>query len=874
MAECAAALEPFVDWSLLEVVRQGEGAPGLERVDVVQPVSFAVMVSLAALWESLGVRPDAVVGHSQGEIAAAVVAGGLSLQDGARVVALRSRLIGERLSGQGVMLSVMAPAERVRVVLAEEGLLDRVAIAAVNGPGVVTVAGDEEAVRVLERRLSAEGVMRWQLAGADFAAHSPQVERFRDDLLADLAGMEPRAVRTPMLSTATGRWLEGTELDAGYWYENVRRTVEFGPAVERLLGERYRIFVEVGPHPLLTLGIEQAVDEAGAGAAVVAGTLRRDEGGLERVLLSAAELFVRGVAVDWRQVLPGGRHVDLPTYAFQHQRFWPSGMRIADARGLGLAAAGHPLLGAAVGLADSDGALLTGLMSVRAHPWLADHAVAGTALFAGTGFLELAVRAADQVGCDRVEEITLAAPLVLGADDAVAVQVVVSASDETGRRNLAIYARPADAPDRPWTRHAAGVLGVGARTARFDTAVWPPEGAVPVGLDGLYDDLAEGGVVYGPTFRGLRAAWRRDEEIFAEVAVPEEVGDAGSFGLHPALLDAALQPAAFMDLVEPGQGRLLFSWGGVCLHAGGASALRVRLVRTGSGSVSLAAVDPEGAPVLTAESLVFRPVPADQMLASGGGPERDALFALEWTVAPTVVSPLDAVAGLDCVELEWPGPDPSEPVRPALGDLRWSGPVRDEPVTGLAAPDRVPDVVAVEVAPPVEATGAPAARELTGRVLDLLRQWLADDRFTESRLALVTRGAVAGAEDGTVVDPASAAVWGLVRVAQAENPGRFLLVDVDGRETALSALPEALACGEPQVMIRDHVVRVPRLARLTPGGDGAPRLDPEGTVLITGGTGGLGGHLARHLVAEHGVRHLLLAGRRGPDAPGALELRA
>ncbi|MFF5112045.1 SDR family NAD(P)-dependent oxidoreductase [Streptosporangium sp. NPDC000509] len=297
MAECAAALEPFVDWSLPDVVRQEEGAPSLDRVDVVQPTSFAVMVSLAAVWESLGLRPDAVVGHSQGEIAAAVVAGGLSLSDGARVVALRSRLIAERLSGRGTMLSVMATAEQVRGMLADAGLLERISIAAVNGPRVVTVAGDPEAMRVLERRLSADGMMRWQLAGADFAAHSPQVDGLRDELLADLTEVAPRAAAVPMLSTATGRWLDGTELDAGYWYENVRRTVEFAPAIERLLEERYRAFVEVGPHPLLTLGIEQAVDAAGV-TAVVVGTLRSGEGGTDRVLLSAAELFVRGVAVD------------------------------------------------------------------------------------------------------------------------------------------------------------------------------------------------------------------------------------------------------------------------------------------------------------------------------------------------------------------------------------------------------------------------------------------------------------------------------------------------------------------------------------------------------------------------------------------------
>ncbi|MGW2162273.1 type I polyketide synthase, partial [Nonomuraea sp. NPDC001699] len=616
----------------------------------------------------------------------------------------------------------------------------------------------------------------------------------------------------------------------------------------------------MSPHPVLAIGVQECADEAGV-EAVIAGTLRRDDGGLDRVLLSAAELFVRGVEVDWRSVLPGGRKVDLPTYAFQHQRYWPSGMRIADARGLGQTATRHPLLGAAVPLAESDGAVLTGRMSLNTHPWLADHAVGQAALFAGTGFLELAIRAADQVGCDRVEELTLAAPLVL-SEAAIAVQVVVSASDETGRRNVAIYARPADSQDRPWVQHAAGVLAVGARTARFDTAVWPPEGAIPIALDDLEDVMASGGVVHGPAFKGLRAVWQRDTEIFAEVEVPEEVGDVGLYGLHPALLEAALQPVAFMDIVEPGQGHLLFSWSGVSLHANGASALRVRLARTGSGSVSLSTVDAEGAPVLMAESLVFRPVSAGQVAVPGGQrPEWEALFALEWVAAPTVVTPADALIGLDCVELDWP-----DPSRPGLGDLRWETPGHGEP-----ALDRVPDVVVVEVASEQETDGAAAALELTGRVLELLQQWLSDDRFTESRLVLVTRRAIGVA--GESVDPAAAAVWGLVRVAQAENPGRFVLVDLDERHAAVAALPEALACGEPQVAIREDVVRVPRLVRLTPDGGDAPRLDLDGTVLITGGTGGLGSALARHLVAEHGVRHLLLAGQRGTEAPGAQELR-
>ncbi|MEV0623696.1 type I polyketide synthase [Nonomuraea sp. NPDC050404] len=844
MAECAAALEPFVDWSLLDVVR---GAQGLDRVDVVQPVSFAVMVSLAAVWESLGVRPDAVVGHSQGEIAAAVVAGGLSLSDGARVVALRSRLIGERLSGRGVMLSVMAGAEQVREVLAGEGLLDRLAVAAVNGPGVVTVAGDPDAMRLLERRLSADGVMRLPLGGADFAAHSPQVEGLREELLAALAPVVPCTAQVPMLSTATGEWLDGTELDAGYWYENVRGTVEFGPAVERLLGERYRAFVEVGPHPLLMLGIEQAVDAAGV-TAVVAGTLRSGEGGLHRVLTSAAELFVRGVRVDWAAVLAGGHRVELPTYAFQRQRFWPGPLQGGDARALGQAATGHPLLGAAVGLANSDEVLLTGRLSLASHLWLADHVVAGSVVVPGSVLVELAIRAGDQVGCDLVDELTMDAPLVLGERDAVTVQVWVGAAQESGRRDVSVYARPAD-DDAPWVRHATGVLASGGvDAASFDVAVWPPAGATAIELDGLYDELV--GFAYGPAFRGLRAAWERGGEIFAEVALPERVvSDAGAFGMHPALLDAVLHAVSFAGLDVVGGGRIPLSWGGVCLHASGASVLRVRLVRTGGESVSLVAVDASGALVVSAGSVTLRPVSAEW--ASAGSSGRDALFGVEWVPASLPVA---------------------EPVPVAVLGIETAGesaPVYED-LDLLAGADRVPGVVVVQAVSDQAAGVVESAHELAARVLGLLQEWLVDDRLADSRLVVVTRGAVAVGDGEAVADLAGAAVWGLVRSAQSENPGRFVLVDVD--EGSVSA--EVLASGEPQVAVRGGEVSVPRLVRVRPDSEPAEVWDPEGTVLITGGTGGLGALFARHVVAERGIRHLLLTSRQGPDAPGAVELQA
>ncbi|WP_345004932.1 SDR family NAD(P)-dependent oxidoreductase, partial [Streptosporangium album] len=811
MAECAAALDPFVGWSLLEALREGD----LDRVDVVQPVSWAVMVSLAAVWESLGLRPDAVVGHSQGEIAAAVVAGGLSLVDGARVVALRSRLIAEKLAGLGGMASVALPVEQVRDLIGD----GRVSVAAVNGPASVVVSGDVEAVEELLGRVD-----RARRIAVDYASHSAQVDLIREELAQVLAGVAPQPVRVPMLSTVTGEWLDGPELDAGYWCENLRRTVGFAPAVGRLLEQRHRVFVEVSPHPVLAIGVQECADEAGV-EAVIAGTLRRDNGGLDRVLMSAAELFVRGVEVDWLGVLPGGRKVDLPTYAFQHRRYWPDrvGSHVGDVTAAGLATAGHPLLGAAVGLAGLDGVVLTGRISLSSHPWLADHAVAGTVIFPGTGFLELAIRAGDQVGCDVVEELTLTAPLVLGERDAVAVQVWVAAPDESGRRDLGVYARPADAGDEaPWVQHASGSLATGMPTAApFDSAQWPPQGATAIELDGLYEDLAAGGFEYGPMFQGLRSVWQgRDGEVFVEVELA--ASGAGLFGMHPALLDAVLHAIPFAGLEPVEGGRLPFSWGGVCLHAGGASVLRVRLARTGDESVSLAAVDAAGESVLSVGSLVLRPFSPDQLAAAGGRvSERDGLFRLEWSTLADLPAADVTVAGLEGL-----GPDLVEAwpveVHPDLSALASAGPVPGAVLAGVAGQGM--DAVA-------------GAHEVAASALGLLQEWLADERFAASRLVFVTRGAVAAGEGEAVADLAAAAVWGLVRSAQSENPGRFVLLDVGsgagpavldgGAGLGLETLAGVLASGEPQVAVRAGQVRVLRLAVL---GSGAGLLPPSGGV--------------------------------------------
>ncbi|MFI6458768.1 SDR family NAD(P)-dependent oxidoreductase, partial [Streptosporangium amethystogenes] len=602
-------------------------------------------------------------------------------------------------------------------------------------------------------------------------------------------------------------------------------------------------------------------------------------------MAALAELHVCGVVVDWESVLAGGRRVELPTYAFQHQWYWPQGAgdRARNVAAAGLAAAEHPLLGAAVGLAGSDGVLLTGRLSLRSHPWLADHAVMGSVVVPGTAFLELAIRAGDQAGCDVVEELTLTAPLVLGERDAVAVQVWVAAAAESGRRAVSVYARPAEAAeDEPWVEHAAGTLAVDGRYAgadgwgvEFDAAVWPPRGASAIELDGVYERLDGDGLSYGPVFQGLRAAWRGEGgEVFAEVALPGQVeSSAGSFGVHPALLDAASHAVIFAGLDDAEGGWLPFSWGGVCLHASGASLLRVRLAKTGDDSVSVSAVDAAGEPVLSARSLVLRPVSADQFAAASGdrGTGRDPLFEVRWSPL-TELSTVDAVPvvvlGLDLLGVVAAGEAVGQPAQ-VHADLS----VLADPVPGVIVTEAISDPACGVVE---------SAHALAARVLDLVQRWLADDRFADSRLVVLTRGAIEAREGDAVTDLPAAGVWGLVRSAQLENPGRFVLVDVDGRESSLSALPGMLAwvlsSGEPQVVMRGGEVLVPRLARVAPGSkiaDAAGRVwDPEGTVLITGGTGGLGGVFARHVVTERGARRLLLTSRRGLEAPGAVELQA
>ncbi|MFD9178630.1 type I polyketide synthase, partial [Streptomyces diastaticus] len=850
---------------LLLAEEGSEEAALLDRTGYAQPALFALEVALFRLVESWGVTPDHLTGHSVGEIAAAHVAGVFTLADACALVTARGRLM-EALPEGGAMVSLEATEDEVAPLLA--GHAGQVSVAAVNGPASVVVSGAEGPVEDIAARVAALG-RRTRKLRVSHAFHSPLMDPMLEEFRALVAGLSPQAPTVPVVSNLTGVPATVEQLtSADYWTDHVRHAVRFADGVSWLAAHGTGLFLELGPDATLAALTRTVLDAAGHEHATVLPALRKDRPEAATLTETTTGLQLRGVAVRWDRWFEGtgAARADLPTYAFQHRRFWPKGVTglTGDMRSAGLGAAHHPLLAAAVTLANSDGLLLTGRLSVRTHPWLADHAVRGTVLLAGTAFLELAVRAGDEVGCDRVEELALAAPLALPEDGGVQVQVWIGTPDETGRRALTLYSRPDGDDDRPWTQHAAGTLASGAHHGEeFDATVWPPAGAESVTLDGFYDGLAEAGFAYGPAFRGLRAVWRRGEETYAEVALDAgPAGDAPSFGLHPALLDAALHATALAPLGEDARGGLPFAWQDVTLHAAGATEARVRITPAGDDAVTLTVADTTGVPVASVGTLVLRSAP-DARRAAADALERDALFHLDWT-RPHGAAETDAPGTVGLL-----GTDPHR-----LGAALTAAGCTVTPLTGTGGAD-TPELVLVPVAGSDSEAVPAEVHALTARVLGHIRHWLAEDTRDGSRLVFVTRGAVAAA-DGPLTDPAAAAAWGLVRSAQAEHPHRFGLLDLDpAAETDPAALAAALAAQEPQTALRGGAVFAARLARVRPDGDHtAPAWNPDGTVVVTGGTGGLGAVLARHLVTERGVRHLVLAGRRGPDAPGAGELAA
>nr|WP_285223678.1 type I polyketide synthase [Frankia sp. AiPa1] len=1067
--EVAAELDPYLDQPLLSVLHAEPDSPDAELIhqtEWTQPTLFALQVALYRTLAFHGITPDHLIGHSLGEITAAHLAGVFTLADAARLVATRARLLGSLPAGGG-MLTVHADEATTRALVEELGRrrpeldLGQIDLAAVNSPSNTVLAGPRATLDALAEAATAAGTRTRHLT-VSHAFHSPLTDPILDDFHTTAATVTYHSPTIPIISNLTGTPATPEQLTTpDYWAEHVRRTVRFAAGVTTLADLGVTTYLELGPDTTLTslatqilttrapvparagqsdhgntsntdnpsntgntgntdnTGNPSGSGDSSRGADVLSPTLiptlRRNQPATSTLPAALATLHAHGHTPTGTGLTPpteAGHDprplaATLPTYPFQRQRFWleeaATGAR--DAAGLGLATAGHPLLGAALGLADQDGVVLSGRISLATQPWLADHVVQGNVLVPGTVFVELALRAGDELDVTELEELVFETPLLLPARGAVALQVSVGALDDTGRRPVAVHSRPQDAdePDAEWTRHASGLFitgptvngeptasettatsiaatSAGTGTGTGDAglapgaqAAWPPPGAEPVAepVEEIYAILRASGLAYGPAFQGLRAAWRDGNDLYAEIVLPEgQAGPAADFGAHPALLDAAVHLSVFHGLadVPAGSSRLPFAWNGVRLYATGARELRVHLGVQGNDEISLRATDPTGAPVVTVDALLARVVSARQLAASRRA-RRDSLYQLNWPPlrrippAPTAsawavvgdetAAALPAVLGGDVQSTDVQSTDvqgvtvTTYPDLAALGSALESGTAAPDLVlvsatasatasagagAGAGASDgasdggdgggdngyggdglglRRPDDAENDLGDDHDVAGA--ARATTEHTLLLLRSYLADARLESTRLGVLTfravgvgdeREQVLGSSAGaaaTEVDLSAAPVWGLVRSAQAEHPGRILLVDIDRDPASAAALPAALAAAvdldEPQLALRAGTVRTPRLVPVTtttsnttttsdtttagdttagdagPGVEAGWNLDRAGTVLISGGFGTLAGHLARHLVGHHHIRHLHLTSRQGSDHPNAQALR-
>ncbi|MEU9609893.1 type I polyketide synthase, partial [Streptomyces sp. NPDC048057] len=774
--EACAALDPHLDQPLRDLILAAPNtkeATLLNQTQYTQPALFAHETALFRLLEHHGVTPDFVAGHSVGELTAAHVAGVLTLEDAALLVATRGRLMQAARCG-GAMIAVEAGEDEMT-----PRLTDGVSLAAVNTATSLVISGDPEAAHSIARSFEDQG-RRTRSLNVSHAFHSPHMDSVLEEFHACVEDLKFHPPRIPVLSNVTGALASAEELmDAAYWTRHIRLPVRFHDTV-RALEEVHGVstLLEVGPDAALSALVPDIVP-----------SLRRGHDERLGFLTALARLQVLGAPVDWRVTYPGTYdRVELPSYAFQHSGYWLDPYAAA-------APAAGPMLGVPVELAEDGGLLFSGTVGTDTVPWLADHTVGGVPLAPGSFLVGLALNAGAHTGCLVIDELTLEAPLVLPAEGSVPVQVTVGAPAEDGRRTLAVHARGSG--DAPWVRHAVGVLAPGnaSSVATADT-VWPPDGATPADPESVYARLDALGYGYGPAFRNLSAVWRAGETLFAEVKLPDDATVADDrFELHPALLDAALH---LLPLEGRGESvRLPFSWAGVRLDASGATELRVRLEPQGPDTTSIVLTDTAGQLVGSVDSLVLRTPPEGALEAARAtGGNSPHLHQVRWVAAP-----------------ETPSPD--------TGEASWCA------FEDLTDDAEVPPFAVARV----EASSS--ATTVARHALALVQEWVADERYADTCLAVVTSGAVATAPGEMVREPAAAATWGLVRSAQSEHPGRFILIDTDDTTTSHTALTTALTTNEPQLALRNGHILLPRLtpANTQETPTNPTTLNPNGTVL-------------------------------------------
>ncbi|MGW1728613.1 type I polyketide synthase [Streptomyces sp. NPDC002306] len=784
----------------------------LHQTVFTQAALFATEVALFRLLEHYGLAPDYVAGHSIGEVAAAHVADVLTLEDACTLVVARGRLMQSAPEG-GAMIAVQASEEQILGSLA--GHENKVAIAAINGPTSTVISGDAQIAEQIAREWESKGHKARRLR-VSHAFHSPHMDGILDEFREVAARLTYAEPRIPIVSNLTGELVTTDQINsADYWVEHVRRSVRFLDGIRWLEAHDVTTFIELGPDGVLTAMAQDCFPPDHTH--VLAPTLRGDRPETLTLATALAHAHTQGAHLNWRALLPAAHQVDLPTYAFQRQRYWlDAPTATGEATAFGLGTTYHPLLSAAVDVADGNGLLLTGQLSLATHPWLADHVIAGAVMLPGTAFVEMALAAADHVGCNRLEELVLEAPLVLPEQGEVQLQLAVGNPDDSGHHPITIHARTGQSMassgnKEGWTRYATGLLATSDRAQTTGLEIWPPPDATQVGLDDLYQHLAGLGYAYGPAFQGLRAAWRLGEDIYAETRLPEErQAEATRFGIHPALLDATLHPLllkASAPEEDAERIQLPFSWAGVALHTTGATALRARWSPAAHGSVGLTLADASGAVVAAVDSLVLRNVPANQLTGVAAG-HHQCLYHVDWVPVPTDAAATGrwAVLGAEGAGLAWleAGAFPTD----AYADLAA---LREAIASGVQVPNLV--LVPCPAGPDTAAGPAAMARVATHKTLALIQEWLADDRLISSRLVFMTAGAVSTHTGESMPGLDHAPAWGLLRAAQTEHPDRFVLVDMDEDPRSTAQLPAVLTCGEPQIAVRAGQALVPRLTR-------------------------------------------------------------
>ncbi|MET9819762.1 beta-ketoacyl synthase N-terminal-like domain-containing protein, partial [Streptomyces sp. NPDC006355] len=806
--EVCAHLDPHLGRSLRDTVFTSDD---LHQTHYTQPGLFAFQVALYRLIESWGITPDHLIGHSIGEITAAHIAGVLTLQDAATLVATRARLMQAQPPG-GPMVALQATEDELTPHL--QHLTGRVSIAAVNGPDSLVIAGDDDAVETLTTHFEDQG-RKTKWLNVSHAFHSPHMDGMLDQFTQTLETLTFHPPRINLISNLTGDLATDDIQTPAYWTRHVRETVRFHHGIQTLHTHGTTHYLDLGPDGTAAAMTRNCLDDDNN--AVVIATTRKSRPEPHSLIQAIGHLHTRGVNVDWNAIYgsPQTTPATLPTYAFQHQRYWMPATQYtagADLASAGLTTAGHTWLTAVATLPDEEGHLLSGRLSQGAHPWLADHAVFGATLLPGTGFLDMALAGARVVGAARVHQMALARPLML-RDSAVRLQLRVEGPDESGHRPFAIYSQPENTADPgAWTLHCTGELagaGTGDAPAAPELAEWPVQGTEPADLSGFYEALDAQGFMYGPGFRALTELRTNGSTGYGLVVLPEQGGAVDGFGVHPALLDSALHVLAGVaapdGAADPDTVFLPSAWSDVELYATGSTELRVRIELLSAADdepvASVLVTDAEGSPVLRAGALEMRRATAAQLREAQRQSGPDHLFRLDFQQvrqAETATVERDGlvVLGRDGV------------VARALGV---------EAADGLPAGDAPRRVVVDLTVPGADAAPDSSARE----ALALLQQVLADERYAATEVVWVTRDAVAARPEDGAGSFADGPVWGLVRTARVEHAERSLrLVDLGTDAVDGAGLCAALATpGEPELVVRGRTVLAPRLVRTEgPGG--------------------------------------------------------